>query len=109
MIQRADPRSPQALVYRSWYGTARWQKLRAKIKRNYIACAICRRSRFQGGVKFSVDHIRPHKGDPKLFWEETNLQLLCDPCHLSAKAKAEGDRGRPSKAKEIGLDGWPVQ
>ena len=28
-----------------------------------------------------VDHIVPHCGDPKLFWDENNWQALCKPCH----------------------------
>ena len=28
-----------------------------------------------------VDHIRPHRGDPVLFWDEKNWQSLCKPCH----------------------------
>ena len=26
-------------------------------------------------------HIRPHRGDPVLFWDEKNWQSLCKPCH----------------------------
>lgn len=28
-----------------------------------------------------VDHIVPHRGDPKLFWDKTNWQGLCKRCH----------------------------
>lgn len=28
-----------------------------------------------------VDHIRPHKGDMKLFWDRDNWQPLCKSCH----------------------------
>ena len=28
-----------------------------------------------------VDHIKPHRGDAKLFWDETNWQPLCKSCH----------------------------
>ncbi|WP_435645121.1 HNH endonuclease [Butyricicoccus porcorum] len=28
-----------------------------------------------------VDHIVPHRGDPKLFWDQTNWQSLCKQCH----------------------------
>lgn len=28
-----------------------------------------------------VDHIVPHRGDQKLFWDESNWQPLCKPCH----------------------------
>lgn len=28
-----------------------------------------------------VDHIVPHRGDSKLFWDENNWQALCKSCH----------------------------
>jgi 5-methylcytosine-specific restriction endonuclease McrA len=28
-----------------------------------------------------VDHIVPHRGDPKLFWDRSNWQALCKRCH----------------------------
>lgn len=30
-----------------------------------------------------VDHIVPHRGDGKLFWDEGNWQALCKNCHDS--------------------------
>ena len=36
-----------------------------------------------------VDHIVPHKGDMKLFWDQTNWQSLCKPCHDSVKQAEE--------------------
>lgn len=36
-----------------------------------------------------VDHIKPHKGDEKIFFDANNLQSLCKPCHDSHKAKQE--------------------
>jgi 5-methylcytosine-specific restriction enzyme A len=36
-----------------------------------------------------VDHIRPHKGDPRLFWNSTNLQSLCKKHHDGSKQKQE--------------------
>ncbi len=35
-----------------------------------------------------VDHIIPHRGDRRLFYDETNLQSLCHSCH-SRKTLAE--------------------
>ncbi|MGN8819199.1 HNH endonuclease signature motif containing protein [Oribacterium sp. HCP28S3_H8] len=28
-----------------------------------------------------VDHIVPHRGDPKLFWDRSNWQALCKRCY----------------------------
>jgi 5-methylcytosine-specific restriction protein A len=39
-----------------------------------------------------VDHVVPHRGDPVLFWEESNWQSQCQPCH-DAKTAREGRWG----------------
>ena len=38
---------------------------------------------FWAGVLFLLllDHIIPHRGDQKLFWDEQNWQPLCKDCH----------------------------
>lgn len=41
-----------------------------------------------------VDHKTPHRGDEALFWDETNHQALCKPCHDSAKARLEHGSGQ---------------
>lgn len=52
----------------------------------------------------TVDHIKPHKGDERLFFDPDNLQSLCKCCHDSAKQREE--HGRPIIA--VGEDGWPI-
>ncbi len=39
-----------------------------------------------------VDHIKPHRGDPKLFWDQENWQALCARHHDRDKQREE--RGR---------------
>ena len=39
-----------------------------------------------------VDHIKDHKGDHQLFWDESNWQPSCEHCH-NARVDA-GDFGR---------------
>lgn len=51
-----------------------------------------------------VDHIVPHRGDPALFWDGTNLQTLC-PDHHDVVKQREEVRGF-SNAR--GPDGWPL-
>ncbi|WP_338056068.1 HNH endonuclease signature motif containing protein [Thermanaerosceptrum fracticalcis] len=43
-----------------------------------------------------VDHIRPHKGDYELFWDESNWQPLCKQCHDRKTATEDSNfaRGR---------------
>jgi len=48
-----------------------------------------------------VDHVRPHKGDPALFWDHGNWQPMCWPCHSRKTAKSDGGFGNP-RAKEGG-------
>ncbi|WP_249777770.1 HNH endonuclease signature motif containing protein [Pontivivens nitratireducens] len=38
-----------------------------------------------GGTATVVDHIKPHKGDQSLFWDQSNWQALCAHDHNSAK------------------------
>jgi 5-methylcytosine-specific restriction protein A len=44
-----------------------------------------------------VDHIEPHKGDMVKFWDETNHQGLCTPCHNSKTAREDGGFGHKRK------------
>lgn len=41
-----------------------------------------------------VDHITPHRGDMDLFWDESNWQPLCHPCHARKTVKEDGGFGR---------------
>lgn len=49
-----------------------------------------------------VDHIKPHKGDVKLFRDRNNLQSLCKHCHDSWKQRVENG------LVEVDLEGYPV-
>ncbi|MDW7670566.1 MAG: HNH endonuclease signature motif containing protein [Bacillota bacterium] len=58
----------------------RWRKARARYLREHTFCRSCE----ENGrlVKATVvDHIQPHRGNTDLFWDETNWQPLCKPCH----------------------------
>lgn len=50
----------------------------------------------------TADHVIPHKGDAKLFWEG-ELQSVCKPHHDGPK-QAEERRGFTGEAD---ADGWP--
>lgn len=84
------------------YGAA-WQKARRHYLAKYPLCATCQ-SRDQVTVASVVDHVIPHRGDMALFWESSNWQALCKPCHDQDKARLE----RGSHAIGAGLDGWPI-
>jgi len=61
------------------YGS-RWQKAS---KRYLQAHPLCVRCAAKGKYTRAtvVDHIVPHRGDRRLFWDESNWQALCKPCH----------------------------
>lgn len=72
--------------WKRWYKTARWQALRLKVfLRDVYQCKRC------GKVEATpiCDHVRPHRGDERLFWDESNLQTLCKHCHDSLKQAEE--------------------
>lgn len=59
---------------------ARWRKARQVWLDKYPWCAYCLlRNRFEAANV--VDHIIPHKGDMKLFWDQDNWQSLDKKCH----------------------------
>ena len=61
------------------YGRA-WQKASRQFLQAPPLCEECQR---QGKyVKATViDHIIPHRGDEKLFWDRSNWRALCKRCH----------------------------
>ena len=60
---------------KSLYGY-KWQQGSTAFRKANPFCAKC-------GSIFNtvVDHIRPHRGDKKLFWDRSNWQVLCQTCH----------------------------
>ena len=69
------------------YGS-KWQKARESWLRAHPLCAD-HLSRGQYVPASVVDHIEPHRGDMKLFWDLNNWQSLCDTCHNSFKQRLE--------------------
>lgn len=69
------------------YG-GRWQKARSTFLQQH---PLCRNHESRGLVVAAtvVDHIVPHRGDQKLFWDTSNWQALCKQCHDSDKQRLE--------------------
>ena len=68
------------------YG-ARWNKARKRFLEKNPLCVECLKAgRYVKAT--DVDHIVPHRGDPKLFWDGGNWQALCHRCH-SVKTRNE--------------------
>lgn len=61
---------------------SRWKKARAAYLKAHPLCVLCMEKEPLVYTKATVvDHIKPHRGDQKLFWDEKNWQALCKPCH----------------------------
>ena len=79
-----ESRSSSALGYGK-----RWQKARKLFLEAHPLCVKC----LQEGIYMKatdVDHIIPHRGDPDLFWDQTNWQPLCH-SHHSRKTRNEDE------------------
>ncbi len=66
----------------------RWQRASKAWLAQHPLCAECDRG---GHVTAAVlvDHIVPHRGDQKLFWNRGNWQSLCKPCHDTKTQRGE--------------------
>lgn len=81
--RNSDRRRPNA---RQRGYTTQWDKARADFLTAYPHCAMC------GSAASVVDHITPHRGDMRLFWDRANWQSLCAPCHNGTKQRQERHR-----------------
>ena len=82
--------------------TSRWVKVSAMFRRRNPLCAMCAEL---GLITPSAvtDHIVPHRGDQRLFWDRNNWQALCMRCHSKHKQRLELGQ----KVVATGDDGWP--
>ncbi len=73
---------------RQWIHSPRWRKASRIFLDEHPLCAECKR---KGKVTaaYLVDHIIPHGGNYDLFWDESNWQSMCNPCH---EEKHKGER-----------------
>lgn len=65
---------------RRLYDSVRWRMLRLDQLMCEPFCRLCA----SHGLRVQatdVDHIIPHRGDPTLFYNRSNLQSLCHSCH----------------------------
>jgi len=83
-----DRQRPSAA--RRGYGP-RWRRARAAFLALHPLCASCQ-AEGRLAAATVVDHVVPHRGDPVLFWEESNWQSQCKLCH-DAKTAREGRWG----------------
>ena len=79
----------------------KWRKARAAYLMKHPLCE-CEDCRKHGRHELAtvVDHIIPHKGDMRLFWDSSNWQSMAKACHDRKTAKYDGAFGRPVKPKQ---------
>ena len=63
------------------YKSARWRNARKEFLKSHPYCYIC------GESAKIVDHIRPHRGNIDLFYDEENFQSMCWSCHSKKTLK----------------------
>jgi 5-methylcytosine-specific restriction endonuclease McrA len=65
-----------------------WRKARLAYLITHPYCCQCREAGFDRTATV-VDHVTPHKGNDRLFWDRTNWQPLCQHHHNSTKQRQE--------------------
>ena len=80
-----------------------WRKARRAYLARHPLCVRCKATG-RTVTASEVDHIVPHRGDRKLFWDLTNWQPLCKSCHSRHKQREE----RRGYSSSVGPDGWPI-
>lgn len=74
--------------WHAWYSTEAWKRASDAFKASNPLCAECERN---GRMTLTqvTDHIKAHKGDLDLFWDQANWQPLCVACHNRKTALEE--------------------
>jgi 5-methylcytosine-specific restriction protein A len=68
---------------RALYSSSRWRIARMHFLAEHplCMCPACDSGKSRVTAATVVDHIKPHRGDLALFWDETNWQAMSKPCH----------------------------
>lgn len=59
---------------------SRWRAARKHFLERHPLCALCLKEGKTVPATV-VDHVIPHRGDARLFWDKSNWQPLCKDCH----------------------------
>lgn len=70
----------------SLYDWSWWRRASRAFRKAHPLCAECERHGIVKGAAV-VDHIKPHRENPNLFFDESNLQSLCARCHGAKSAR----------------------
>jgi 5-methylcytosine-specific restriction protein A len=67
------------------YNTTRWRTLRSKIIKENPSCCKCGVEANES--RLEAHHIMPPKGNEELFFNESNIIVVCSACHKIITAK----------------------
>ena len=90
--QRAIERRYQTGVPGLNYGR-RWQREAKQYLAAHPFCVDCVATGQALGLAEEVDHIRPHRNNPALFWDRTNWAPRCKAHHSAKTAREVLNRG----------------
>lgn len=82
--EAADAKRPSARE--RGYGT-KWEAARLEFLKVHTTCKC-------GAPATVVDHLTPHKGDFRVFWDRKNWGAKCASCHNRKTARHDGGFGR---------------
>jgi 5-methylcytosine-specific restriction protein A len=100
-VKRAlDRERPSAA--RRGYGS-RWRRARAAYLARHPLCVPCEAAGRLVSATV-VDHVVPHRGDPVLFWDESNWESSCKRCH-DAKTAREASGTEAAEVPDPGPGG----
>ena len=85
------------------YDLRRWRRESRAFLRAHPLCTMCEAA---GRVTLAsvVDHVKPHRGDEALFFDEQNWAPMCKSCHDGAKQEIENT----GRIRGCDLDGVPL-
>ena len=96
------PRLQTKAIPKYFYASREWKELRYEaIRVNGGKCQCCGRSPLDHGIVLHVDHIKPKSLFPKLAFELSNLQVLCEDCNIG-KCNYDSTDWRPAHLRVVG-------
>lgn len=83
----------------------RWRRARFAYLSRHPLCVRCAAAGITRAAT-DVDHVLPHRGDHKLFWDEANWQSLCQEHHAAKSARER--HGTADAVTGCDVDGLPL-
>lgn len=80
----AERRAPASSKGYGW----KWMHAARAFRREHPLCVCCQANGATSAAEV-VDHVVPHRGDERLFWDARNWQSLCHWCHNNVKSALE--------------------